>query len=309
MLLKKFKTVILSSMIFTTPAVAENLDQCPFVVGESFEAISKSNFSELINSFPKEKSQFETTEKFKERQKTHLESSIPQLAILATEMDRDQLLYNADEEYFYYDDFLLSNGRYTPDGDLIAELFNLESRFDYMDLQGINHIVFNSRTETGSYEASNAMGASVTVTEVLYSNVTIYGDHVLDGDTMQLVKRDGDYVKVQKYYGYEPVVTLEAENFFGDMENGPYHVLPYKINNAEKFFNGVQTYTAVDMRSPVILSETEKIPATINVPEERTISNVVIKADIVCSSLVDHQGKVAQILKPLIGFMEYKNKM
>ena len=309
MLLKKFKTVILSSMIFTTPAVAENLDQCPFVVGESFEAISKSNFSELINSFPKEKSQFETTEKFKERQKTYLENSMPPLAILATEMDRDKLRYNADEGYFYYNDYLLSNGRYGPNGDIITELFNLQDSFEYMDLQGIKHVVLQGRSETGSYEASNASGASISVTEVSYSNVIIYGDHVLDGDTLDLVKRDGEYVKVQKYYGYEPVVTLEAENILGDMVNEPYHVLPYDINHAEKFFNGVQTYTAVDMGSPVILSDTQKIPATFDLPEERTLNNVVIKADIICSSLVDHQGKVAQILTPLVGFMEYKNKM
>ena len=142
-----------------------------------------------------------------------------------------------------------------------------------------------------------------------YSNVIIYGDHVLDDDTLDLVRRDGGYVKVKKYYGYEPVVTLEAENILGDMGNQPYHVLAYDINHAEKFFNGAQTYTAADMRSPVVLSGTRTIPATFDLPQERTINNVVIKANIICSSLVDHQGKVAQILTPLVGFMEYESKM
>ena len=37
------------------------------------------------------------------------------------------------------------------------------------------------------------------------------------------------------------------------------------------------------------------------------INNILIKADIICSSLVDHHGKVAQVLTPMIGYVEYED--
>jgi len=83
--------------------------------------------------------------------------------------------------------------------------------------------------------------------------------------------------------------------------------LPYDINDAEKFYNGVQTFTAVDMKSPVIFSEVETRPANSDFREDRTINNILIRADIICSSLVDHHGKVAQVLTPMIGYVEYED--
>ena len=80
-----------------------------------------------------------------------------------------------------------------------------------------------------------------------------------------------------------------------------------EFRDAEKFYNGVQTFTAVDMKSHVILSEIETLPAHSDVREDRTINNIFIRADIICSSLVDHHGKVAQILKPMIGYIEYED--
>ena len=68
----------------------------------------------------------------------------------------------------------------------------------------------------------------------------------------------------------------------------------------------MQTLTAVDMKSPVIFSEIETLPANSDVREDRTINHMLIRADIICSSLVDHHGKVAQVLKPMIGYIEFE---
>jgi hypothetical protein len=52
-------------MIFTKPALAEEVDQCPFVLEESVEAVSRSKLQELANTFPLKTSQFEPIEKLK----------------------------------------------------------------------------------------------------------------------------------------------------------------------------------------------------------------------------------------------------
>ena len=60
------------------------------------------------------------------------------------------------------------------------------------------------------------------------------------------------------------------------------------------------------MKSPVIFSEVKTLPADSDVREDRTINNILIRADIIRSSLVDHHGKVAQVLTPMIGYIEYE---
>jgi hypothetical protein len=101
MSLKSFKILLVTCMIFTKPALAEEVDQCPFVLGESVGAVSRSKLRELANNFPLKKSQFEPTKKFKARQESSVKNSIPSLAILPTETDREQLIYNADKKYFF----------------------------------------------------------------------------------------------------------------------------------------------------------------------------------------------------------------
>ena len=98
--LKSFKILLVTCMIFTKPALAEKVDQCPFALEESVEAVSKSKLQALANTFPLKTSQFEPIEKFKARQESSVKNAIPSFAILPTEIDRDLLYYNADEEYF-----------------------------------------------------------------------------------------------------------------------------------------------------------------------------------------------------------------
>ena len=101
MSLKSFKILLVSCMMFTKPALAEEVDQCPFVLGERVEAVSRSKLQELANNFPTKKSQFEPTAKFEARQESSVKNAIPSFAILPTEMDRESFYYNADEEYFF----------------------------------------------------------------------------------------------------------------------------------------------------------------------------------------------------------------
>ena len=177
----------------------------------------------------------------------------------------------------------------------VGELFNVDEDSEPY-LQGISHLVFRERKVTRDF---------FLVPGVTYNNIKIYGKHIFDYyDTYK--RRNGKDYSVERYYGYEPVDILEDEtssfNWFR-----PFHILPYDINDAKKFYNGVKTFTAVDMKSHVILSEIETLPAHSDVREDRTINNIFIRADIICSPLVDHHGKVAQILKPMIGYIEYED--
>ena len=113
-----------------------------------------------------------------------------------------------------------------------------------------------------------------------YNNIKIYGKHIFDDyDTYK--RRNGKDYSVERYYGYEPVDILEDETSSSNWFK-PFHILPYDINDAEKFYNGVQTFTAVDMKSPVIFSEVKTRPENSDVREDRTINNILIRADIIC---------------------------
>ena len=179
--------------------------------------------------------------------------------------------------------------------DPVGEFFNVDEDSE-LYLQGISHLVFRERKVTSDF---------FLVPRVTYNNIKIYGEHIFD-DYDIYKRRNGKDYSVERYYGYEPVDILEYE-IYGMTKPTPYHILPYDIHDAEKFYNGVQTFTAVDMKSPVILSGIRTLPANSYVREDRTINNIAIRADIICSSIVDHQGKVAQILAPLIGYIEYED--
>ena len=74
--LKSFKILLVTCMIFTKPALAEKVDQCPFALGESVEAVSRVSLQELANTFPLKTSQFEPIEKFKARQERSVKNAI-----------------------------------------------------------------------------------------------------------------------------------------------------------------------------------------------------------------------------------------
>jgi hypothetical protein len=74
--LKSFKILLVTCIIFTKPALAEEVDQCPFALGESVEAVSRASLQEFANNFPLKTSQFEPIEKFKARQERSVKNAI-----------------------------------------------------------------------------------------------------------------------------------------------------------------------------------------------------------------------------------------
>ncbi len=197
MSLKSFKILLVTCMVFIKPALAEEVDQCPFVLGESVEAVSRARLQELANNFPIKKSQFEPTEKFKARQERSVKDAIPSFAILPTETDRESLFYNADKEYFFYTDYFFSSARYVFDGP-VGKLFNVdEDSVRY--LQGISHLVFGERKVTSDF---------FLVPRVTYNNIKIYGEHIFDDYDTYKIRNGKDY-SVERYYGYEPVDVFE----------------------------------------------------------------------------------------------------
>ena len=76
MSLKSFKILLVSCLMFTKPALAEEVDQCPFALEESVEAVSRSKLQEFANTFPLKTSQFEPIEKFKARQERSVKNAL-----------------------------------------------------------------------------------------------------------------------------------------------------------------------------------------------------------------------------------------
>lgn len=295
-----FNKSLVFGVFIVSPLALIGEEQCPFVVGESFSYISKSEIKKFLNEYPAEKSQFETTEKFQNRQKAHVEKYMPSTSIVATEMDKRSIKYDADNEVFYYTKWLFSNGRYGPKNDLIADTLGVEDWLDKGNLQGITQRIYDEEQITGGFRASNSMGASIDVVEKTYVNATIVGQHVVDKDTMEIKKDKW----VLRYYGLGPVEFLESDVSLSE-KPGPVHFLPYGAEKAEQFYNGLKTFTAFVVQPPYVLVDSYIYEATFDLPEERYIQNFAIKADILCSAIVDADNNVAQILTPIDGYLEY----
>lgn len=306
--MRKYFSIIAVSSLFAS-SITANAGVCPFELNKSFASVDETELRKFVANLPLEKSKFETSEKFIKRQEEYVASFAEGVLIVATKMDKDQIDYVADNEFFYFDDYFFSNGRYGPSTDFKAKIFGLEDKYDALDLNGIAHRILEDRIVTGSYSASTVGGASLTVEEVSYTNVIVFGDHVVDKNRSNLVKHNGKYFYEHKYYGYEPVELFEAENILGDLKLEPYHILPYSIEKAEAFYEGVATFTAIKIKEPFFFVDTETLAATFDLPEERRITNVAIRADIICSALADGDGNVAQILTPLSEAYEYQTEM
>lgn len=83
-------------------------------------------------------------------------------------------------------------------------------------------------------------------------------------------------------------------------------MLPCPIEKAESFYEGAATYTAIKLKEPFFFIDIDNIEATFDLPEERTITNIALRVDIICSAIADSDGKVAQILKPLSEAFNYQ---
>ena len=168
MSLKSFKIPLVTCMTSTKPVMAEQVDQCPFILVESVEAVSSSKLHELANNFTPKESQFEPTEKFQARLESSVKNSIPSLAIQPTEVHRDELRYMRTRNIFYTDYFLSDETIFLDE--LIAEFFNVEEESGSY-LRRIHHEVFSERNVTGDF---------ILVPEMSYNDTTVYGDHVID---------------------------------------------------------------------------------------------------------------------------------
>jgi hypothetical protein len=171
-------------------------------------------------------------------------------------------------------------------------------------LQGITQRIYDNGQITGSFRASNALGASIDVVEKTYVIATIVGHHVVDHDTMEI--ENGMWVN--RYYGLGPVEFLESDVSLSD-DPRPVHFLPYGAEKAEQFYNGLQTFTAFVVQPPYVLMDSNTYEATFDLPEERYIKNFVIKADILCSAIADEENNVVQILTPIDGYLEYTHPL
>lgn len=281
-------------------------NECPLKVGESIANVSIVTIQDLLEVLPISKSEFETQEIFNQKQAAFLaENNLLDVRVFETVADRSRLKYVAEEEVFYFDDYLFSNGYYGPSSDLKTEILELTGRYDYQNAQGISHRVYDNVELLETYVATFGTGAVLEVPKVQYVNVTIFGDHELDEDALTIDTSSFPMKKIRRYYGYEPVQEVLAPDENGKMVNEVLHSVAVPIEDARTFSEQMQTFTVARLTPPYFATNSYIYEPELSNPEERVISNYAIRADIICSALVNSGGTVASILTPMSGYLEY----
>lgn len=267
---------------------------CPFEKGRITEFLDGATLIEIVEDFPLEKSEFEKSDSFFVRRAEYVSAHLKDTTIFETMADRSQITYDADEEIFYFDSWLFSNGTYGPSSELETEILELQDPYDYQQAYGIRHRVWDEELKTGA-------------SEMEVKNITIFDAHTVDPKGRETNFKGSNYTVVQRYYGYEPVEVRPHKNVFGDVENTPIHSVAIPLDQAEEFKSSLRTFVAASVENPYVKVGEQYYEANYSLPYNRWITNYVIKVDVTCAAIADREGQVVKVFTPLDGYIEYVN--
>jgi hypothetical protein len=267
-------------------AAASTNDTCPFEVGDTLSPLTGTDLSRILLELPLKKDVFETSAEFNSRKTAVLKEFIDAPAVALTYGDPnypDQSFstarYDADLERIFYNQYFISNG-YDDAGTALKNTGTI-GQYDFDA-----YIAFDlSLTEqvVGTYSGGNALGASVTVSEVLRRTISI----------AQLTpsRELGD-----PYFN---------DLFMADMPKSvsntmaPSEVLGFEmpIDVAKEEFSQLQTAVAFQLEEPYLVHNENYIRPVITNPEDRTIQSTVLLGNIYCAAVLNSNNVVLDVAR------------
>ncbi|MDA8010512.1 MAG: hypothetical protein MPK75_12535, partial [Alphaproteobacteria bacterium] len=279
------RTGIFLAAVFGPAAVAV-ADICQPYVGEVVEAVDFKKMEELLRKSPIEKGEFETTEEFEKRTAKFL-SSLPEKFFIGYTMHTTPH-YDADTQQMeFHEHALVGNEKYhtlygygSPSREnlaLLNEHFEFKEKSFYShnqreitpaDIRSLKKEIFEAkdvldilvskeRKHTGSYRASSALGASVSVEQ----------------------------------YGVKTQIILDRDDHIDALVDYP-EPIAMTVEKAKDFKRRPKAAVLATPKSPYFGKQLKKTEPTFSDPVEITEDISVIYADIQCVFVLDGKNKV-----------------
>ena len=240
---------------------------CKSYVDKTIDPTSYEDVEKLLSKVPLKKGEFETTVDFDSRIET-ISSTWPESFLIDYSLNKKYLKYDADNQTMTLEQFAFSNIGFN-----YSVLFEYgKPPYDKIDVDTSRHgdnlqiVVSQTETSTGSYEATNSMGASISV-ELKERLTKVILDRAAKQDEEMFVNLEDPFDPVD-------VIKLPPKNAKILKENAKAAVLIFP--KKPYFAKGVSGRWEPTFERPTDIQE----------------SGVVIIADIQCAFLLDGNDKV-----------------
>lgn len=272
--------MIIPSLVVCAQAQA----QCPVSVGDVADVMTGEELAAIVAGVPRSPDTFETTEDFQQRRMAALQPLLqgPVFALSVgdeafPEGDATTIRYDANNQRVLYNDYFFSNSvdvseEALRDNGLIdrysESLIGFNIQFDEMILR--------------EYDAGNALGASITVTEVQWDILAVA------------------QISPSRERSYDPVfitdLTGQLRDFSGDaMRDDEVMAFGMPIEFARESFFDIRPVIVFELCEPYILFDEGYIPPVRAYPIERNISASVLMAEILCGLIVSSDGTILDV--------------
>jgi len=261
------KLTIMVTMIGLLPTAAL-AQECQTYLNKTPQLISIDDALALFADVT-EKGEFESTEQYRTRISAATQNHGP--LVIEKPIDNSQLVYDADHQYFRIGRHLFDNENMP-----IQLLWMYDGPFPqkYRPRDGSIDVVIRSEEKiTGTYQASNAFGASTEVLKI---------DRIQWGVYDRPVEFSGGTTLASSSL----VPISEGEDYLG--------TLPMSSAEARRFKESAKIAIAVIPKAPWRIHYRKSTPyqATIHNPKEVTSVLNILFADIKCALLLDSSNTV-----------------
>ncbi len=266
------KLPIVFCLIFTFTTATHsyaNEAKCNLNTGDKVVFQEVAVLFDELSLFPVEKGEFETTGQFEKRKK--LASSkvdLEEVHFLEGTYDINQVTYDADNEEFVLTKYAWSN--IGVDWDAVFPENSIIGRLSILGF-GLRREQSQSRT----YQASNALGVSVTVA-------------VIERLTYAVFDRRGTKGKIP--WKYDLLVPVKNHN-------APAIRLPSPPDQARNLKNSMRVGVAVRLKPPFVARGSTHYDPSIELRIELFATTNVIFADILCAIITNDNGTVLKIVE------------
>jgi len=241
---------------------------CASYEGQTVSPASIDTVISTVSELPAEKDEFETTEQFNARVQASL-GNLEGAYVVGTMFDAEHAVYDADNQRFNIKSYALDNMNASWEA-IFGYGRPLYERVKYSSFGNVDIIVSNTERVTGSYRASNAFGASATISEVSRVNVGIFDREAAYGEDLFFRNREEGRV-VDQVIGTIAADPVTARNL-KDTMRGAVVIVP----KAPWYAVGDKSWGAPTISNPQDVTE--------------TVSAVI--ADIQCALVLDGSNRV-----------------
>lgn len=260
--MKKSSLILLATMLGICTLKANAQEPCPRPELLVTEPLAVSDLFSQLNSQTLVKGEFETTAQFEDRKSRIVD---PPLQTIRLEVKDQRLTYNADNQVFQLFIPTLETSSFYRNGYFSSQ--HKEIFGDYNYGKPVHLLAREELVSERNYEASNAYGATTTVTEKNFNEYVIFDNkgrrNIASGDNLFSERK-----------------TYETE----------YIDIPVPLDRAQEAKSQITMVALIDPKPPYTTESDYRIEPSRQYPSDLRTHYNVIFADIQCVGALDGNG-------------------